>query len=131
MTTERCERCDREECEAAKPFTSEVRAAWTRIYEAQGHATPQDRLVVEEFTTASALAVNDCRAHAIDWRTRARDEAKRADAAEAELERLREDCRQLVDTAETIRTGESPSLVPYIGRYVDADRLADALKEQP
>jgi hypothetical protein len=31
----------------------------------------------------------DCAAHAIDWRTRARDEARRADAAETERDVLR------------------------------------------
>jgi hypothetical protein len=61
MTAERCERCDREECE--------VSYATARHADVCGGPLE----VVLDAHARQARAERDCAARAIDWRTRARD----------------------------------------------------------
>jgi uncharacterized protein (UPF0335 family) len=94
MTTERCERCDREEC----PMIDDV--------------------------TEYREAMADCYDHpAVDWRTRARDEAKRAEAAEALLSVLADE----FDRAARNKLDRGGQHVPYHGDFANVGHGA-ALK---
>jgi hypothetical protein len=62
MTAERCERCDREECDVMAKQAA-----------AQKAPVPTAATKYRAF----CVARDACDAHAIDWRTRARDEAQR------------------------------------------------------
>jgi hypothetical protein len=77
MTTERCERCDR-------PVATD--ADWAAMRE---HECDDQPCTWGDDRCWGDRAECEMVGGAIDWRTRARDEAKRADAAEAERDVLR------------------------------------------
>jgi hypothetical protein len=77
MTTERCERCDR-------PVATD--ADWDSLHQHKCH----DGCTWGDDRCWGDRAECEMVGGAIDWRTRARDEAKRADAAEALLAELRD-----------------------------------------
>jgi hypothetical protein len=76
MTTDRCERCDR-------PVATD--ADWDSLHQHKCH----DGCTWGDDRCWGDRAECEMVGGAIDWRTRARDEAKRADAAEALLSALR------------------------------------------
>jgi hypothetical protein len=80
MTTERCERCDR-------PVATS--ADWAAVVDHECDASDTRSCTWGDDRCWGDRAECEMVGGAIDWRTRARDEAKRADAAEALLTGVR------------------------------------------
>lgn len=87
MTTERCERCDREECEVAAASESIEDALERRPLNEQPWSELNRRLHDAEISCVP-----------VDWRTRARDAEARADGLVSEVDAMRLHAEGLADS---------------------------------
>jgi hypothetical protein len=104
MTTERCERCDR-------PVATS--ADWAAVVDHECDASDTRSCTWGDDRCWGDRAECEMVGGAIDWRTRARDEARRADAAEALLAALADE----FDRAARDKLDRGGMRVPYQGDF--------------
>jgi hypothetical protein len=111
MTTERCERCDR-------PVATS--ADWAAVVDHECDASDTRSCTWGDDRCWGDRAECEMVGGAIDWRTRARDEAKRADAAEALLAALADE----FDRAARDKLDRGGQHVPYHGDFANVGHSA-------